>query len=81
MTKDDSRSALAEALRRALAGEHDPNQLRKVVSTPQSLSALEKSAWLQLQNWSADEPLRIQYPRHAEFTRRRLTGLLKRLDA
>lgn len=80
MNKNDSRSALAEALKRALAGDHDPVQLKDAVSNPQRLTAIEKSAWVQLHNWSADENLRIQYPQIAESSRRRINELLLQLE-
>ena len=80
MNKIDSRSALAEALKRALAGEPDPAHLRATISNPHRLSALEKSAWLQLHNWSADEYLRSQFPKHAEFSERRMIDLLLQLE-
>ena len=80
MEGNDSRSALAEALKRALAGDYDYAQLQSANFSPQRLSALEKSAWLQLYNWSADEHLRSQFPKHAEFSRRRMNELLSLLE-
>ena len=81
VTNVDSRTAILEAIRQALAGEPCPEQLREAISSPNRLGALEKSAWVQLQNWSADEKLRLQFPKHAEFSRRRLVGLLEQLEA
>ena len=81
MTENDSRSVLTEALKRALAGEDDPVQLRNAIANPHRLSAVEKSAWLQLHNWRADENLRTQFPKHAEFSRRRMNELLEQLEA
>ena len=80
VTKDDSRTAIVEAIRQVLAGEPAPERLRNAIASPSRLGALEKSAWVQLQNWSADENLRRQFPKHAEFSRRRLTELLEQLE-
>lgn len=78
--RNDSRSALAEALKRALSGDHDPVCLQDSISSPQGLTLLEKSAWLQLQNWASDEQLRTQFAKHAEFSRKRMNELLVQLE-
>lgn len=80
MNKNDSRSALAEALKLALAGDHDPARLGNAIANPQRLTAIEKSAWVQLHNWSADANLRAQYPQIADFSRRRINELLVQLE-
>lgn len=80
VTNVDSRTAIAEAIRQVLAGEPAPERLFSTIAFPGRLGALEKSAWVQLQNWSDDEKLRLQFPEHAEFSRRRLAELLKRLE-
>ena len=36
----------------------------------------EKSALLQLQNWKQDEPLRCAFPRHAEYSSKRMEHLI-----
>ena len=80
MPSNDSRSALAQALKRALEGEPQGALLKNEIGSLRNLSQLEKSAWLQLQNWAADESLRKQFPSHADFSRRRLSDLLDSLD-
>lgn len=75
----DSRAVLRDALRQRLAGEHLAD-IVEVLPCPSGLSQVEKSAWLMLQNWSCDEPLRAKYPSHAEYTRGRLNHLLVELQ-
>lgn len=64
----------------ALAGDHDPARLGNAIANPQRLTAIEKSAWVQLHNWSADANLRAQYPQIADFSRRRINELLVQLE-
>jgi hypothetical protein len=77
--KQDSRHTLKKAIERALAGDSSPTSYWQLVADPKDLSALEKSAWLQLHNWSEDRQLRLQFPNHAEFSKRRLVQLLASL--
>lgn len=42
----------------------------------EGLSQIEKSAWLQLRNWSLDEPLREISPAHMLYSRHRLNHFL-----
>ena len=80
MVQGDSRYILTETIKQALDGKADFALLREAIADPQALSPLEKSAWLQLQNWAADEYLRRHFPMHAEFSQRRLGDLLVRLE-
>ena len=78
MAPEDPRFVLKQALERALADSGDePHQL--LSADPKDLSPLEKSAWLQLQNWAHDRQLRLQFPTHAEFSKRRLAELMDAL--
>lgn len=76
-----SRDEILAAMRNALEGS--------VASLPHRLAdrrdwldldQKEKSALLQLQNWEQDEPLRNAFPRHAEYSNRRLAHLISILD-
>jgi hypothetical protein len=69
---------LKKALERALAGDSHETHWH-LAADPKDLSPLEKSAWLQLHNWSQDKQLRLQFPHHAEFSKRRLAQLLEAL--
>ena len=78
MATKDSRFELKKALERALADDSHETHWQ-LAADPKDLSPLEKSAWLQLQNWSQDKQLRLQFPNHAEFSKRRLAQLLEAL--
>jgi hypothetical protein len=74
----ETRFVLKQALERALADDSDGAHWQ-LATDPKDLSPLEKSAWLQLHNWSQDRQLRLQFPTHAEFSRRRLAELMNAL--
>ena len=79
MATQESRIVLKQALERALADDFDEGHWQ-LASDPKDLSPLEKSAWLQLHNWSQDQQLRSEYPSHADFSRRRLSQLVNLLN-
>ena len=72
-----SREEILAAMRSALEGAD-------AMLTHDSLSKVdwlafdqnEKSALLQLQNWEQDRPLRSAFPRHAEYSSKRLEHLI-----
>ncbi|MEZ5682022.1 MAG: hypothetical protein R3E14_12105 [Erythrobacter sp.] len=75
----DSRAILTDALERRLSGQAS-GKIADAIPCPASLSQLEKSAWLALQNWSSDEVLRESFASHAEYSRNRLKHLLQVLQ-
>ena len=80
MDHNDSRAFLKNAIKQTLENGFCPPQIAELAGDPRSLTMLEKSAWLQLHNWSADEGLRRQNEGVAEFSRRRLAALLASLE-
>lgn len=80
MDQNDSRTFLKNAIKQTLENGLCPPQMAERAGDPRSLTMLEKSAWLQLHNWSADEGLRQQNEGVAEFSRRRLAALLASLE-
>ncbi len=80
--RHDSRTVLSETIGRVLDSpdQIDPG-LFAVIPDPKGLDSLEKSAWVQLLNWSHDAELRNRHPAHAEFSRKRLMGLRRKLEA
>ena len=75
------RILLTHAIRDALSGrEPDDTGFEELAADWRSLSQTEKSALLQLQNWAHDGPLRAQFAQHAEYSERRLSGLLLELE-
>ena len=74
----DSRAILKDALKRRLDGQAD--EVEVSLPCPDGLTQPEKSAWLMLQNWSCDAPLRARYSTHAEYSRNRLRHLLNILQ-
>ncbi len=77
----DSRSVLADAIRRALSGQEIvAAPLAQMMSGWHHLNRAERGALLQLQNWSDDGPLRQQFARHAEYSENRLARLLNSLE-
>lgn len=77
----ETRAYLKDAITKALHGETDFPGLDDVAKRPQEWTQLEKCAWLQLHNWSADKALLTQYPGHAQFARSRLSKLLVSLES
>lgn len=75
----DSRALLRDALARRLGGV-PPSAMDDALPCPAGLSQVEKSAWLALQNWVSDAPLRDRFPRHAAYSRGRLIHLLAELQ-
>lgn len=75
----DSRSILRDALQRSLVGQ-PVRQIGEILPCPVALTQIEKGAWLQLQNWSTDEPLRVDSHLHAEYSRKRLNYFLDALQ-
>lgn len=78
-TASDSRAILKEALRRRL--DEQPMQVKaEDLPCPAGLNQIEKSAWLQLQNWAWDEFLRKNFASYAEYSRNRLRHLIEVLQ-
>lgn len=75
----DSRAVLRDALRQSLDGD-ETAEIVHILPCPSGLSQLEKSAWLMLQNWSCDAPLRNSHLSHAQYSRERLNHLLLELQ-
>ncbi|QPC97841.1 hypothetical protein [Qipengyuania soli] len=75
----DSRAVLRDALRQRLGGQRAA-EIEQVLPCPAGLSQVEKSAWLMLQNWSSDAPLREQYRSLDDYSRDRMEHLLGALD-
>ena len=78
----NTRSQIADALLRALQGR--PADVPVEIGAPDSwcrLGQIEKSALLQIQNWREDTDLRIAFPQHEAYSRKRLTALLERLQS
>ncbi|MBE5075071.1 hypothetical protein IM511_12315 [Erythrobacteraceae bacterium E2-1 Yellow Sea] len=81
-TTIDTRTFLADAIRRALSGQDVPNpQVEQHYAGWRDLSLTQRSALVQLQNWSKDGPLRAEFAPHAEYSQHRLTHLLDELEA
>ncbi|MDX1580468.1 MAG: hypothetical protein R3360_02480 [Alphaproteobacteria bacterium] len=78
----ENRRVLADAIRQTLSGnEVAESQFSSLISDWRELCQKEKSALLQLRNWSEDRMLRDQFARHAEYSHNRLQGLLEALEA
>lgn len=76
-----SRDEILAAMRNALEGSGVPLPHRSPDGCDWlDLDQKEKSALLQLHNWQQDEPLRNAFPRHAEYSNRRLEHLISILD-
>lgn len=74
----DSRAILKDVLRRCLCGE-PAEEISELLPRPEGLSKIEKSAWLQLHNWSSERRLREETTAHAQYSRNRLTHLINAL--
>lgn len=80
-TTIDARAYLADAIRSALSGlEVSTPQVEQLYAGWRDLSQAEKSAIVQLQNWSEDRPLRTEFAPHAEYSQHRLAHLLSVLE-
>lgn len=77
----DTKVFLTNAIRRALSGEELVEaHIRDHIEEWPNQSQLEKSALVQLQNWTQDRQLRSQFAEHAEYNQRRLANLLRALE-
>lgn len=74
----DPRTILKDELRRCLCGE-PAGEISELLPRPAGLSQIEKSAWLQLHDWSSDRRLRQVSTAHAQYSRNRLTHLISAL--
>lgn len=80
-TTIDARAFLADAIRGALLGQDVTSpQVDQLYAGWRDLSHEEKSALVQLENWSQDKPLRAEFEKHASFSQHRLTHLLHALE-
>ena len=73
--RSDSRTMLTEVLHDCLSGSTSL-EIDETFPQREDLSQIEKSAWLQLRNWSLDEPLREISPAHMLYSRYRLNHFL-----
>lgn len=81
MGNSDSREQLMQVLKRALDdSQYRPEKLDVLMEQYPFLSRAERSALVHISNWEADEFLRRNSPKFAEFSRSRLTNLLATLD-
>ena len=72
-----SRDNILATMRSALAGSESPVTRGTIEQYDWlALDQNEKSALLQLHNWEQDRPLRSAFPRHAEYSNRRLEYLI-----
>ena len=77
LSENDPRVLIANAMRDALSGrEASSAKVEHLFSDWRQLSHIEKSALLQLRNWTQDSQLREQYEGHAAWSEQRLTNLL-----
>lgn len=74
----DSRTILKDELRRCLSGQ-PAAEISELLLHPAHLSQIEKSAWLQLHDWSSERQLWQGSTAHAYYSRNRLTHLLSAL--
>ncbi|WP_394730478.1 hypothetical protein [Altererythrobacter sp. GH1-8] len=80
MSKSDSREQLRIALQRALDdAQFRPGKLETLMEQYPMLRGSERGALVHLSNWEADEYLRLQSPQFANYSRNRLSQLLKAL--
>lgn len=75
----DSRAILTDALKRRLGGDQ-AGEITEELPCPARLSQPEKSAWLLLDTWASDAPLREEFASHAAYSRDRLRHLLQVLQ-
>ncbi len=82
ITKCNARELLVNAIHSALAGELEGRwNVDPLFKQYAMLDRAERGALVQLRNWAEDKSLREFPPAHAEFSKRRLTGLLRLLSA
>lgn len=80
MDKRDSRDQLRAVLQKTLDdSEFRPGKLDTLMEQYPFLGRAERAALIQLSNWEADQALRQQVPRFAEFSRQRLNNILDAL--
>ncbi len=81
MSRNDSRAQLKVVLQEALKDTHyRPGRLDALMEQYPFLGRAERVALVHLTNWEADEFLRRQSPKFAEYSRSRLVNLLATLD-
>ena len=72
-----NREDILAAMRSSLSGTDSASTNGPLAGTDWlALNQNEKSDLLQLQNWKQDEPLRSEFPQHAEYSTRRLEHLI-----